>query len=227
MRKIAAFLMIGTLLIAGLTSISAVAKEPKLIDEDGLEASPFVTCFAYGTKITMADRSYKNIEDVKAGDKLMSYNANKGEFTSWTVNSVAHPNRPVYTISFDNGESLRVTEDHPIWIKKANGKAGWGSIIPMPTHVRLRGKEISKIEAGDLVFTENNQWIKVTNITFDETVVKVGNIFSISGKRTYFADGILVYEENPYLFPYMMMYRLYCLFAKSPILSKYKDIFLF
>ena len=149
--KVMAILMVGTLLFAGLLSICAMAKEPVIKDENGLEESPFVTCFAFGTKITMADGSYKNVEDIQKGDIVKSYSLKNGVPSKFTVNEVSHPNRHVYTILLENGKELKVTEDHPLYIKKSNGFVGWGQLVVMPRHVRLRGQDIQQIQSGDQV----------------------------------------------------------------------------
>lgn len=222
-NKIIALSIVGLLLLTGLTAMSAVGKEARNKD-DGLKPSAFVTCFAMGTKITMEDGAKKNIEDLKPGDELLSYDVEKGEFTSWRVKNIEQPNRPVYSI---NDGLLYITEDHPLRIKKPEGEIGWGSIIPMPTHVRLRREEILKIEIGDFLFTEEDKWIEVTDITYDETVIKCYNIFSSTGTKTYFANGILAYEEYPYFFPYMMKYWAYQICSKIPALERFKDRFLF
>jgi len=215
-------MVVSMLLLTCFSVLSAELANAKKEDEE-LEADPFVCCFAYGTKITMADGSEKNIEEILPGDRLMSYDVKTDEFTSFTVTGKARVFRPVYSI---NNGLLRLTEDHPLYMKKSDGKVGWGSIIPMPTHVRLRGQNIYKLEVGDSVFTEDGEWIEITDISFDDTVIKVRNIFSKSGKATYFANGVLAYEENPYP-RYMIRYFLYHLFEKIPALEKYKDIFLF
>jgi hypothetical protein len=188
-----------------------------------LEPSPFVTCFAQGTKIMMADGTTKNIEDIEIFDEILSYDIEKGKFSSWRVFNVEYPNRPVYNI---NNGLLYVTEDHPMYIKKPDGNRGWGQLEIMPNHVRLRGVEIYEVSEGDQFFTKDGEWIEITSITYDETVVKCGNILSLTGKNTYFANGILVYEEFPYP-RFMLRYYLYKLFDRIPFLDPFKDIFLF
>ena len=74
-------------------------------------------CFPAGTLVTMFDGSKKCIEEIKIGDKILSYDAESQEYSSWFVKMLGQPTHPVYNIN--NGQ-LRLTIDHPIFIKKAD-----------------------------------------------------------------------------------------------------------
>jgi len=219
MKRIAAIVMISILLLAGLTSLSAVAKT-----RDELKASEFITCFKFGTKVTMADGSHKNVEDITKGDMLLSYNVKKGEISKVRVFSASHPIRPVVNI---NNGFLYVTEDHPLRIQKSDGTIGWGQIDIMPHYTKLRGQKILQIEVNDYLFTQDGKWLKITSIDrTDKTNVSVVDIFTVSGKGTFFVNGVLAYEEN--LYPiYWLKYYCYMFCEKHPVLYRFKDLFLF
>ena len=51
------------------------------------------SCFPAGTKILMADGTYKNIEDVKVGDEIESYDLVAGELTTAEVLELESPLR--------------------------------------------------------------------------------------------------------------------------------------
>ena len=78
------------------------------------------TCFLAGTKIEMADGTTKNIEDIKVGDKVKSYDEKTGEWRVGTVTKVFHhtPEEMGDYYLVINHE-LRVTPNHPILV---NGK---------------------------------------------------------------------------------------------------------
>lgn len=157
------------------------------------EEPPPPTCFPAGTKITMADGSYKNIENIKPGNRILSYNISSGKSSSWTVSYIPlEPIKPVYEI---NNGLLKLSEEHPLYIKKANGKTGWGTLIPNKSFVQLKGEGLT-LEQGDQLFTSNKEWIKVTNITYNPEPVQVYNIWSLSGTQNFFANNILVFEEH-------------------------------
>ena len=152
-------------------------------------------CFLAGTKITMADGTYKNIEDIRPGECVKSYNVKTGTFTKWRVKLLGSPVHPVYEI---NNGLLSFTEDHPIFIKKPDGKTGWGAanVDAAKSFTRLK-KDILAIEANDQLYTSDGEWIKITSIEFKSEPVQTYNIMSFSGIKTYFANDILVFEENP------------------------------
>jgi len=152
-------------------------------------------CFPAHTKITMADGSCKNIEDVKVGDRVLSYDIKNGKYTSWMVKMLGRPLHPVYEI---NDGLISATVDHPFFIKKSGDIVGWGAINIKKAKKFITIKEdILQLEVGDQLFTSNGEWIEVTSIMLNAELVQTYNILSFSGTRTYFANGILVYEEHP------------------------------
>ncbi len=152
-------------------------------------------CFPAGTKITMADRSCKNIEDIKVGDRVLSYDLQRGKYSSWMVKMLGKPIHPVYEI---NDGLISATVDHPFYIKKSDGTTGWGAIdINRAERFITYQGNILQLEVGDRFFTSNGEWIEVTSILPNVEPVQTYNILSFSGTRNYFANGILVYEEHP------------------------------
>lgn len=217
--KVITIAVLAMLLLTSFLVMSTAAKEGTVADDVKLEESVFLTCFPAGVKITMADGTAKNIEDVEIGDMVRSYNPDTKEISSWEVQLYGKPKLRVWSI---NDGLLEITEDHPLRVKKQDGKIGWGSIVPLNTHVRL--DEVLKIEVGDSLFTDEGTWIEVTSITFDDTVVRCYNILSRVGTKTYFANGILTFEEHPPAL-WMMRFYMYNFFAATPILKHFKYIF--
>lgn len=64
-------------------------------------------CHAKGTKIVMADGSFKNVEDIVVGDRLMGYN---GQYR--TVLNLARGHEKMYRIAPRRAESFVVNENH-------------------------------------------------------------------------------------------------------------------
>ncbi len=152
-------------------------------------------CFPAHTKITMADGSCKNIEDIKVGDKVLSYDFKCGKYSSWMVKMLGRPVHPVYEI---NDGLISATVDHPFYIKKSDDIVGWGAINIKRAEKFITYKgDILQLEVGDQLFTSNGEWIEVNSIIPNVEPVQTYNILSFSGTRTYFANGILVYEEHP------------------------------
>ena len=170
-------------------------------------------CFPAGTRITMADGSYKNIEDVRIGDRVLSYDIIHDRFTSWTVKMIGAPVHPVYEV---NDGLIRATREHPLYIKKTDGRTGWGAVYSISANSVVRLKEdVLPLEVGDQLRTLEGEWIEVVKITFNSEPVKTYNLLSFSGRKTYFANDILVYEEHPPV-PYMINWHLRKLFERFP-----------
>jgi hypothetical protein len=153
-------------------------------------------CFPAGTKITMADGSQKNIEDIRVGDRILSYDVKRDRFTSWTVKVLGNPIRPVYEI---NNGLIRATNDHPFYVKKTSDKKiGWGAIdnIGAKNANTLKG-EILSLNIGDQLYTKDGNWVDIDNIRLYDESMQTYNILSFTGTKTYFANGFLVYEEHP------------------------------
>ena len=152
-------------------------------------------CFPAGTRITMADGSYKNIEDIRFGDRVLSYDIKNCRFTSWRVKLLGNPIHPVYEI---NNGLLSFTKDHPIRVKKPDETTGWGAvdIDAAKSFTRLKN-DVLTIEVEDQVFIADEEWIEIAKIEFKPEPVQTYNIMSFSGTKTYFANDVLVFEENP------------------------------
>lgn len=152
-------------------------------------------CFPAGTKITMADGTIKNIENIRIGDKILAYDPSKGRFYTWRVKTIGRPLRPLMTI---NNGLVKSTIDHPFYVKKATGETGWAAyyVENAEKAITFSGK-LFKMEIGDKLFTSDKKWIEISNIEFDPEPVQTYNLLSYSGTKTYFANNLLVYEEHP------------------------------
>lgn len=71
-------------------------------------------CHAKGTQIVMADGSYKSVEDVQVGDKLVGYN---GEYR--TVLELRRGQQTMYRIVPIRGKPFVVNEDHILALHKS------------------------------------------------------------------------------------------------------------
>lgn len=98
------------------------------------------------------------------------------------------------------------TEDHPFYIKKQDGKTGGGAICPNKKATRLKSEPL-KLVIGDKLLNSDEEWIEVTKITYHLGEIQTYNILSLSGRKNYFANGVLVYEEFPRI-PYLILFQL-------------------
>jgi len=153
-------------------------------------------CFPAGTKITMADGTCKNIENIRVGDRIKSYNPATQKSGSWRVKMLGKPVHPVMTI---NEGLIQATVDHPFFVTKSDGTKGFAvyDTRNIKNAVTYDG-EILQLEIGDQLLTSDGEKITVESITYDDSnCVQTYNLLSLSGTKTYFANGLLVYEEHP------------------------------
>jgi hypothetical protein len=160
------------------------------------EINESTCCFLPGTKVLMSNGIGKNIEDVKVGDIVKSWNEQIDSIENSKVLDLESPIREgYYNLSFDGGE-LKVTNEHPIYIKNK----GWCSIEPEKTkeyHSHL--DNVKQIEVGDLLYTNNKQWKNITSFDYVEKQVQTYNLSSIENNHTFFANNILVHNKLPVL----------------------------
>ena len=97
------------------------------------------SCFIAGTKVTMADGTLKNIEDVKVGDKVKGH---KEENTVIKLDPTLLADRKLY--SFNNDGNYFFTSEHPFMTEE-----GWKSIKPEKTKER-DGVELYEQLKGEL-----------------------------------------------------------------------------
>lgn len=73
-------------------------------------------CFDAGTKIIMANGTEKNIEDIGAGEIILSYNEETGDYEPQVViyTHTHHNTVRMLDIYFDDGTVLGITDCHPI-----------------------------------------------------------------------------------------------------------------
>jgi len=78
--------------------------------------SPCVECFAAGTKIAMADGILKNIEDVREGDMIRTFDHEAGVFSAAKVCLAYKGDRKdkALQLQFAGGNSLRIVGTHDI-----------------------------------------------------------------------------------------------------------------
>ena len=83
-------------------------------------------CLSGNTKIRMADFSEKDIKDISVGDKILAFNEymepdSKGtRIYESTVTKIFHRKSNVIKITFDNGESIITTPNHPYMLRNGS-----------------------------------------------------------------------------------------------------------
>ncbi|HEC95206.1 MAG TPA: hypothetical protein ENI45_04485 [Thermoplasmatales archaeon] len=144
-------------------------------------------CFLPGTKITMWDGSVKNIEEIRAGDRVLSYDVENKTFVSTTVTFTLSPKRFVYSI---NNGLIYATADHPFFVKKPDGRTGWAAIDPNMSKVRYNSRDAMQLEVGDKLMQADGTWVPVNSITYYGQSITY--TFGVNRVHTYLANGLVV-----------------------------------
>ncbi|RLB86212.1 MAG: hypothetical protein DRH10_10635, partial [Deltaproteobacteria bacterium] len=147
-------------------------------------------CFSAGTKITMADGTLKNIEDIKVGDRILAYDIEQHKIVSTIATYVKELVRTgIYDI---NDGLISVTDDHPFYVRKATGVKTWAAINPKRSNLFYPYRKAAQLEIGDELLTIKGKWIKINSITQRTEKTKVYTFSVLSKAHNYFANGILV-----------------------------------
>lgn len=72
----------------------------------------YYACVAKGSKISMADGTQKNVENIKAGDEVLSYNFYNGTIDSTKVLTILPGKNigTVFTVKLENGNKLEIVD---------------------------------------------------------------------------------------------------------------------
>lgn len=156
-----------------------------------------VHCFVKGTKIMLPNKSTMNIEDLKVGDKVLSYDYSKNELIETTIEKlekVIHSSLVTYT--FENGAEITGTMDHPFKIK---GK-GWCSLSPKKSEQYKGIENVQKIEIGDFfeIIDVNNELKtnRLMSINYLEQGEETYTISKLNYGSNFIANGFIVAVEE-------------------------------
>jgi hypothetical protein len=153
--------------------------------------SGYGSCFIAGTKVSMADGTFKNIEYVKVGDKVKGH---KEDNTVIKLDPTSLGDRKLY--SFNNNQHYFFTSEHPFMTEE-----GWKSIKPEKTKerdgVELYDQLRGELKVGDKLVTDNGL-VEITNIDSKEMNSPEMSLynFNVSNDNSYIADGYIVHNKG-------------------------------
>ncbi|MFI6682440.1 polymorphic toxin-type HINT domain-containing protein [Streptomyces sp. NPDC050485] len=163
------------LAVAGVLPVGKLKLLKKAADgvEDIAEASrasriiKCATCFLAGTKVLMADKSAKNIESVKIGDRVVSTDPISGKTEQQEVSDLIITDYDKsfnkLTIATDRGsELLTATREHPFW---SPSESKWVEADSLQRGMTLKTADGSAAEVqSNTSFTER---ARTYNLTVD------------------------------------------------------------
>jgi hypothetical protein len=135
------------------------------------------SCFTAGTKVRMADGSYKNIEDIKVGDEVTSYDTEERKQVKAEVCEVfQHGPSETSGVILING-TLEATPNHLVYTFDEWKRAG-------------------DLKIGDMVLLLNGAPDIVVKIEWKPGWVETFNIHTKHNTHNYFANDILVHNAK-------------------------------
>jgi len=152
-------------------------------------------CFTPGTQIIQGYDQVKPIEKIKPGDKILSVDLISMKLENdivEQVDSVKH--NDIVQITFNDRTINENTSDHPYYVKNK----GWCSHKP---YLTLRNYKLGtkQLMVGDTCYKyKDNRLVEVRVDKIEEKPgeVMTYNISRLKINKTYFANGILVSNEQ-------------------------------
>lgn len=146
-------------------------------------------CFAAGTKVLLADGGSKNIEDIKTGDIVVSYNFNTKETENKVVGKLLSIlSDHISYVTLSNGTILKVTNDHPIYTNK-----GWAAIDVELTKTKY-DLPVEELVVGSIVKTIDGN-VEVISIETKEEPTMTFTLKDVEDNANFYADGVLVHNR--------------------------------
>ena len=202
------FISEGKMDLSGDIVFGTVASVYKFVDNGELSQDEFGCvvldeCFPAGTKISTPN-GYKNIEDIKKGDYVYSYNHDSNSIEVKKVDYLFNKRvDTLLTIKLSNGTMFSCTENHPIY---CNGK-----------YIRA-----DELKVGDELYDMQSSTIRVESIE----IRKQGNI----GKSTKSDKGVKVYnigveDNHNYFVSDILVHNCHHLSANPSSLQMVRTVF--
>lgn len=146
-------------------------------------------CFVAGTLITMADGSYKRIEDVALGEVVVGRDNEYNTVLELRTPTLGETRAAL--VAFNGGKPF-MASDHPVWIRNQ----GWKSHDPEMTYNKY-GLVAGKFTVGDVVETDDQIGLEIVSIEEynDQDLSQIIYNLHVTGNHTYTANGLIVWDE--------------------------------
>ena len=135
-------------------------------------------CFVAGTKVKTKN-GFKNIEDIKIGEKVYSFNLDNNEIELKEVLELIHSSaKDTYKLTI-GGKTVEMTSKHQVYIVDK----GWTRAYD--------------VKSGDMMLSINGEKIEITNIEYIkyDKPIQTYNL-TVEGNSNYFVTDIQVLVHN-------------------------------
>ena len=142
-------------------------------------------CFA-GDTLVSTEEGNRRIDEIKPGDKVLSYNTETGENELQEVKNVSVSKTDILVhIITDDGRDIETTMFHPFYVKNVKNENGTGE-----------WKAASNLKAGDELLSEDGKKVKVSEVKVEKLAeeITVYNLELDEVHTYYVAGGVLVHN---------------------------------
>ena len=139
-------------------------------------------CFT-GDTLVITEEGNIRIDEIKPGDKVLSYNTETGENELQEVKNVSVSKTDILVhIITDDGRDIETTMFHPFYVKNEDGTGEW--------------KAASNLKAGDELLSEDGKKVKVSEVKVEKLAeeITVYNLELDEVHTYYVAGGVLVHN---------------------------------
>lgn len=158
-------------------------KAPKKRANSAFSYKAGTCCFVAGTQV-LTENGYKNIEDIKLGEKLRAKNIQTGQHDWKPVTRVfIEPDRQIFEIKLKGvdgyEQKIQTTDDHPFYV----ADQGWRATV--------------ELNIGDNIETDGYGLMEVINVTDLQRIDLTYN-FTVKDFHTYYVTkkNVLVHNCN-------------------------------
>ena len=175
-----------------------------------------ITCFTPDTKLTLADGTQKEIQELAIGDELLSMRmpnaktedehpmvASEVSFAEYCITELGESEvvtSKIINMFFDfadeyyiiNGD-IKVTGEHPFFIKVPDGF--YLGTEGRDTREFWAWEYVRNLQVGQIMYDKDMKEIPIDTIEEIEKEIEIVNI-DVDGNNTYFAEGILVHNKG-------------------------------
>lgn len=162
------------------------------------EKSGSMCCFIGETLVSMASGEERPIREITAGDSVLTYDLNSGNFVATRVNEVtAVEHDELVKLNFSNGV-VYTTADHPFRLFNGN----WAAIQPDISSNYFENETVETLEVGDTLYYNGAEGMTYTileSVEYIKSKTMTYTINALENGNTFLANGLLVGVE--YLAP--------------------------
>jgi IMP dehydrogenase/GMP reductase len=164
----------GVEIIAGNVSTSEGAAALIEVGADSVKVGQGPGCFAAGTRILMSDSTYRNIEDVRAGDRVVNMHGEPVTVVNAWCTGVRHV---VAVRHVASPSATLVTPDHRYWVGDLSTSSpatvrshGYVALLELPTKrgaAKLRWQPIGEVDRAAYLLPRNIAFELPDTLTID------------------------------------------------------------